>query len=261
MASPTPYSLSYDFTGFQGSNLTSPLPADKFETEFNNISTTTGEIIANLGLIQRSDGALANGVVTTDSLDDTMLALLGDTISAYNTTVENAAAAAASASAAASSASAASTSESNASTSETNAAASASAAASSASAAAASAASIDLTQTKTVAEDVDAMEVCYINGSGTLNLADASAEATAKGALRLADENILNGNSGTFLLPNAVKVTSGLTAGAVYYLSETAGAITTTAPTTSGAIVRVVGYAESTTDFYFYPDATFIEVP
>ena len=500
MAAPTRYSPDYDFTGFQSANPNTPLPADKLEIELNNVELTTGEIITNLGLIQRSDGALSNGVVTYDSLNAAMKALLGTTmvpkgdwaattayeqldlvsvgestyiaVSDHNsgtsftvdfaagkwllwanpgfvdgtsffqkfsgdgTTVaftvsqdmgtdENglmifinnsgwipqdpanytingttltfltappnasnnifvfapakilsqaatyAAAAGTSASAAASSATAAAasataaaasetnagTSETNAGTSETNAASSASAAASSASAAstsassastsataaassataaassataaassatdaetaqtaaetaesnasdsagsastsataaassataaassatsaatqasnasasataaatsaaeaAASAASISLIQTKTAAEDLADFEVAYINGSGTLNLADASAEATAKGALRLVNEAIANAASGEVLLPNTLKVTSGLTAGAVYYLSETAGAITVTPPSAPGTIVRVVGYAESATIFHFFPDNTYVE--
>lgn len=68
MASPTRYQLSYDFTSFQASNPTDPLPADRIEIEFNNLETTTDEIIDNLNLIQRSDGALANNSVGVDQL-------------------------------------------------------------------------------------------------------------------------------------------------------------------------------------------------
>lgn len=80
MASPTLYSLAYDFTAFQASFPSTPLPADKIEIEFNAIETTTNEIITNLNLIQRSDGELANGIVTFDSLSNTVKALLGSSI-------------------------------------------------------------------------------------------------------------------------------------------------------------------------------------
>lgn len=80
MASPTTYSLSYDFTSFQSSYPATPLPADKIEIEFNNLETTTSEIIANLNLLQRSDGALLNGIVTYEALSNTVKALLGDGI-------------------------------------------------------------------------------------------------------------------------------------------------------------------------------------
>lgn len=81
MSAPTPYALTYDFTSFQASNPTTPLPADKIEIEYNAIAQTTSEIIVNLALIQRSDGALVNGIVTFDSLSTTVQALLGSEIS------------------------------------------------------------------------------------------------------------------------------------------------------------------------------------
>jgi hypothetical protein len=76
MASPTRYELSYDFTAFQASDASTPLPADRIEIEFNNIDTTTDEIIDNLGLIQRTDGALANSVVTPEAFSSSALALM-----------------------------------------------------------------------------------------------------------------------------------------------------------------------------------------
>jgi hypothetical protein len=82
--------------------------------------------------------------------------------------------------------------------------------------------------------------------------ADASTEGTASKRL------------GIYLGLNAVQVsgdysTMGLTAGAIYYLSETAGAITATKPTTSTSIVRIIGYAKSTTVLEFKPDVSFVE--
>ncbi len=76
MAAPTPYDLSYDFQSWQSVNPTRPLPADKIEIEFNALTLTTDQIIANLGLIQRSDGALGNGVVHPDSFTTASLALM-----------------------------------------------------------------------------------------------------------------------------------------------------------------------------------------
>jgi hypothetical protein len=46
---------------------------------------------------------------------------------------------------------------------------------------------------------------------------------------------------------------SGLTIGSRYYLSGTAGAITTTAPTTTAYIVQYIGYAISATELVFEP--------
>ena len=80
MSAPTRYFPSYDFTGFQSANPNTPLPADKLEIEFNNIALTTGETITNLGLIQRSDGRLNNGIVEFDALSNATKALLGTSI-------------------------------------------------------------------------------------------------------------------------------------------------------------------------------------
>lgn len=68
MTAPTPYDLAYSFQAYQIANPTRPLPADKLETEFAAISLTTDQIIANLALIQRTDGALANNSVGYDQL-------------------------------------------------------------------------------------------------------------------------------------------------------------------------------------------------
>lgn len=92
-----------------------------------------------------------------------------------------------------------------------------------------------------------------LTGSNTWGQADASVESTADGMLGIRI-------SATEVLTHGVYTTTGLTAGATYYLSETAGAITTTAPTTSTSIVRVIGYALSTTELFVFPDDTFIEV-
>lgn len=46
---------------------------------------------------------------------------------------------------------------------------------------------------------------------------------------------------------------TGLAIGAEYYLSETAGTVTTTAPSTSGAIVQRIGVAISATELSFEP--------
>lgn len=80
MASPTRYNMTYDFTGFQSANPNTPLPADKLEIEFINVERTTGEIITNLNIIQRSDGKLQNKIVEFETLSDSTKALIGSPI-------------------------------------------------------------------------------------------------------------------------------------------------------------------------------------
>jgi len=68
MAAPTPFVPGYDYTAFQAAHPTTPLPADKIEIDFNALQTTTDDLIENLGLIQRSDGRIANNSVGNDQL-------------------------------------------------------------------------------------------------------------------------------------------------------------------------------------------------
>lgn len=91
-------------------------------------------------------------------------------------------------------------------------------------------------------------------------LADADAESTIKGLLVMAPVAVAAGAKGEFVLRGAY-TTTGLTAGATYYASQTAGAYTATAPTATGTQVRPVGYALSATELYFDPDKTYVENP
>lgn len=92
----------------------------------------------------------------------------------------------------------------------------------------------------------------YLSGSLTWSQADASAAATV-------DTMIAIRISATEVLTHGPYTTTGLTAGSIYYISETGGDITTTAPTTAGTIVRIIGYALSTTELFVDPDKTYIE--
>lgn len=96
-------------------------------------------------------------------------------------------------------------------------------------------------------------DAVYLSGSLTWSQADATAEATASDLLAIRV-------SASIVLTHGVYTTTGLTAGSIYYLSETTGAITITAPSTSTSIVRVIGYALSTTELFVNPDQTFVEV-
>jgi hypothetical protein len=53
---------------------------------------------------------------------------------------------------------------------------------------------------------------------------------------------------------------SGFSAGDILYLSTTSGVMTSTAPTTSGAFVRVLGYALGSNTIYINPSPDYIEV-
>ena len=76
MSQPTPYSRLYNFTDYQTVNPTKPLPATQLDNELNAIELTLDQTTASLALIQRDDGALANQVVTPDSLSAGTLAII-----------------------------------------------------------------------------------------------------------------------------------------------------------------------------------------
>jgi hypothetical protein len=87
---------------------------------------------------------------------------------------------------------------------------------------------------------------------------DAKADAAATSGpvlIGICPAAISSGSTGTILIDGVMEKTGwGLTAGSAYYVSPaTAGAITATAPSTSGQQVRVVGHALSTVDLYFHP--------
>ena len=95
--------------------------------------------------------------------------------------------------------------------------------------------------------------IVYLSGANTWSNADADAASTASGMIGIRI-------SATEVLTHGIYTTTGLTAGSIYYISTTAGGKTTTAPSATGDIVRVIGYALSTTEFFLDPDKTWIEV-
>lgn len=99
---------------------------------------------------------------------------------------------------------------------------------------------------------ISAGKICQINSSGELSLADASDESTTRGMLVVPESDIANGASGTCMALGFLDGYTGLTAGADVWLSETAGEITHTPPT-GGAYDRLLGYAISTTEIFFFP--------
>jgi len=102
--------------------------------------------------------------------------------------------------------------------------------------------------------------VYYLNSSGDWSNTDASAAATAKGMLSVSvgtdsdvDGMVIKG----FVY---VGTDPGGSVGDVVYLSETANQLTTTAPTTASAVVRVCGYKVGTNIVYFDPSKDWIEL-
>ena len=78
MSSPQSYSPSTIFLTFQATQ--SWFPGPNLDVEFNNLKTSITQIIFNLNLIQRNDGALANGAVTFNSLSAPLQAFFASTV-------------------------------------------------------------------------------------------------------------------------------------------------------------------------------------
>ncbi len=102
--------------------------------------------------------------------------------------------------------------------------------------------------------------VCIHTVTQEVVVADASAVGTAR-AIGIAPAAISDTATGTVLLQGFIRDdTWAWTTGGALYLSETAGDLTQTAPTTSGAFVQVVGIALSPDVAYINPSLDIIEL-
>lgn len=111
----------------------------------------------------------------------------------------------------------------------------------------------------TAGENLVAGNLAYLKSDGKLWKANADAVATIKGLLVLVLETINTDKTGTCLLKGKY-TTSGLTVADELFVSTTAGTWQNTAPSGSGDVVRIIGYAFSTTVLYFDPDKSYVEV-
>ena len=104
---------------------------------------------------------------------------------------------------------------------------------------------------------VDANQMYYVSGASVAK-ADASSAATGTGMLVFTlGTNLADDSS---VMTGHVNYTISGSFGDKVYLSTTPGALTTTAPTGSGEIVRIVGYISSTNQVYLTPSNDWIEL-
>jgi len=114
-------------------------------------------------------------------------------------------------------------------------------------------------QTAVATEALAANDVVNIyDDTGTLSCRKADASDGTKKAHGFVKASVEMGANATIytdgFLPGV-----GLTKGSLYFLSETSGLITSTPPTTAGAIVQAIGAAISATAIKFDPDHLVIE--
>jgi len=102
--------------------------------------------------------------------------------------------------------------------------------------------------------------IYYLDSTQQWELADASAVSTANGMIGIA---IATGEV-KFLIRGIARHSdwSGLGTGSPLYISNSSGELTTTAPSTTGDAVRVIGHCTntSTREIYFNPSPDWIEV-
>lgn len=77
MSQPSPFARQSSFTDYQASFPSAPLLGTAVDAEFNALLVTLREVLANLALIQRDDGKLANSIVTLDTLSPAVMIALG----------------------------------------------------------------------------------------------------------------------------------------------------------------------------------------
>ena len=77
MPQPPQYLRITDFSTDEANNLTgrSTVRTPNLDTEFDNVKLTLDQLLTNIGLIQRDDGKLLDGIVTQASLSSTVTAL------------------------------------------------------------------------------------------------------------------------------------------------------------------------------------------
>jgi hypothetical protein len=104
-------------------------------------------------------------------------------------------------------------------------------------------------------EDLSAGNIVNVHDSSGAKVRKADASGgVAKMGVGFVLSSVTSPANATVYKEGTITGLSSLTIGARYYLSgSTAGAITTTAPTTAGHIVQYIGYAISATELVFEP--------
>ena len=77
MTQPPPYTRGFSYAGFSTSFPAGQQPGVSLDGDLDGVGTTLAAVLANLALIQRDDGKLANQSVTLDALSPSALLALG----------------------------------------------------------------------------------------------------------------------------------------------------------------------------------------
>jgi len=96
------------------------------------------------------------------------------------------------------------------------------------------------------------------NDSGTVRVRKADATTAGKEANGFVLAAVTSGATATVYHEGKNTGVSGLTPGARYYLSTTAGGVVSTAPTGSGNVVQFIGHTTAAGELLFEPSEGFI---
>jgi len=72
MPTPDKYEVGYDFSGYQATSPSTPLPGGAVDNEFANIETSLAAAIDAINDVRRADGNLQNGAVGPDQLSSAL---------------------------------------------------------------------------------------------------------------------------------------------------------------------------------------------
>jgi hypothetical protein len=110
------------------------------------------------------------------------------------------------------------------------------------------------TKTITASENLNAGNFVNIwNDAGTVKVRKADATTAGKEANGFVLNTVTAGSAVEVYFEGTNTQLTGLTGGAMYFLSTTAGGVTSTAPSASGNIVQKLGRALSDTEINFEP--------
>ncbi len=102
-----------------------------------------------------------------------------------------------------------------------------------------------------------AQQVILSGTNGRWTTTDSTVQGRSTGLLGYATDACNSGSTATILIDGRITHNSwAWTTGAELCIASTAGAATTTVPTTSGYTYRVIGYASGTESIWVHPDDT-----
>ena len=106
-------------------------------------------------------------------------------------------------------------------------------------------------------ENISAGQVCILS-SDQMVIASNSSEALSTGFLAVAQDNLLSGETGAFILRGYVTI-GGVSTHGPYYLGAS-GVVTNATPSGNSEFVRIVGHYINSNTLYFRPDETWLEL-